>query len=632
MARSCRVGVHGRNDAVFHEADYRAVREARIEALKMMSHTRVDVFKKLRAENPGLEFITRLYDGLNFGVHGHPHPQDFASRMIPVMNQLRPYGTKFEIHNEPNHLDRIEGWGETDEDARSFNEWFLRVYDILKSQCPWAHLGFPGLAIPHRDLEWIEICRPAVEKADWLGVHCYWQTPRGQERNHLVNAWGLRFKYYHERFPNKIIDLTEVGNSNVQNNIPFSEESHAQEFTEYLTECFNYPYLNSACWFILSSPDRTWDGFIWRGEDGRLHRVVEAVGKLQRPQLVPARGSQPVAVPAAPVLSTGAPVFTTGGSSFTPLPAPSLSPAPLTQPSFTLPPAPTLGPTTTTPASGTLVDITQLQIQNAQLQSQLQQMVDQSALFQSQLDQLRSQNAQLLNQLQQIQTPTTAGVPVTTGGSPGMGTGQPVATTPPPAGIVPPPSPALFGSAQPATPTGAFAPPSRPAPSIQNITQQLKHHPTLQYGSRPLSQIDRIVIHHTAVPPTVGAERIAQHRVDNQGWPAIGYHYFITGEGQIQQTNELTTVSYHAGDQYNPVAIGIAVAGDFTSVAPAPVQLDAGAQLIAWLIQELNLSPEAVYGYKELVVTQSPGNQWDSGAMWGVQLRQKIQDYLAGVI
>ena len=134
----------------------------------------------------------------------------------------------------------------------AINAWFLRVYEILKYYCSWAQLGFPGLAIPHRDLEWIDICRQAVEKADWLGVHCYWQTPRGQERNHLVNAWGLRFKYYHERFPNKIIELTEVGNSNVQNNIPFTEESHAQEFTEYLTECFKYPYLNSASFFILS--------------------------------------------------------------------------------------------------------------------------------------------------------------------------------------------------------------------------------------------------------------------------------------------------------------------------------------------------------------------------------------------
>ncbi|MFC1975708.1 peptidoglycan recognition family protein [Chloroflexota bacterium] len=612
MARSCRVGVHGRNGTEFFEADYNAIRDANIEVLKMMSSTRVEHFKNLKAQHSGIEFITRLYDGGNFGVHGHPHPDDFAQRMIQVMNPLQPYCTKFEIHNEPNHQDGIEGWGDSDENARDFNAWFLRAYDTIKRECSWAQLGFPGLAIPHRDMEWIEICRPAVEKADWLGVHCYWQTPRGQERNHLVKAWGLRFEHYHQRFPNKIIDLTEVGNSNVQNNIHFSEESHAQEFTEYLTECFKYPYLNSACWFILSSADPSWDGFIWRSENGRPHQVVQMVGQLARPSLVPARGSQSMATPVAPTFSTGAirgasftsppaPSLSSSVTSptFTPPPAPSLSSPAVTSPSFTPSPASSVGSTSTSTGGSTAG--AQLQGQNTQLQDQLQQLLSQSSQFQSQLEQLRSENAQLLNQLQQVQP---------TGASPGTGVSQPAT------GLTSPPSP------------GVFASPTRPVPPMQNITQQLKHHPTLQYGSRPLNQIDRIVIHHTALPPTVGTERIARHRVDTQGWPAIGYHYFITGEGQIQQTNELTTICYHAGDQYNPVAIGLAFAGDFTNAIPSPIQMDAGAQLIAWLIQELNLSPEAVYGYKELVVTQSPGNQWDSGAMWGTQLRQKIQNYL----
>ncbi len=584
MARSCRVGVHGRNDTDFHENDYQAIREAEIEAIKMMSQTRVAVFKRLKADNPKIETITRLYDGPTFGTHGHPTPEDFARRMIPTMRELRPYCTKFEVHNEPNHLDRIEGWGDTDEDAQDFNTWFLRVYDILKEYCPWAQLGFPGLAIPHRDIEWIEICAPAVEKSDWLGVHCYWQTPRGQERNHLVDAWGLRFKHYHKRFPHKIIDLTEVGNSNVQNNIPFTEESHASEFIQYLEECFKYPYLNSACWFILSSPDPTWDGFIWRGEDGRFHKVVEAVGELERPRLIPARGSQPAisftppAVTPTPPLETT--VTTAGTSTFTPPPAPALStPA---APSFSSP---------TTPASSQ--PATELSPQPKQITPslvQLQQLLNQSQELQAELNKLQTENSELLAQLQQVQPQPTPG----------------------------------------STPAGDGVPPLNPPP-VQNITQQLKRHPTLQYQSRPLNQINRIIIHHTAITPTVGAERIANHRVDSQGWPGIGYHYFITGSGQVQQTNELSTIAYHAGDQYNPVAIGIAFAGDFTNTAPPSVQIDAGAHLIAWLLQRLDLSLDAVYGYKELVVTQSPGNQWDSGARWGSQLRQKIQDYLAGI-
>lgn len=166
-----------------------------------------------------------------------------------------------------------------------------------------------------------------------------------------------------------------------------------------------------------------------------------------------------------------------------------------------------------------------------------------------------------------------------------------------------------------------------PPPPIQNIINQLKRDPNQQFPIRPLNQIDLLIIHHTAINPTVGADRIAEHRVDKQGWPGIGYHYFITGDGLIQQTNELTTEATHAGS-FNPSALGICFAGDFTQVAPPPAQIEAGAQLIAWLLGQFNLSLDAVRGYKELVNTQSPGLQWDDGLRWGDTLRAKIQAYL----
>jgi len=172
------------------------------------------------------------------------------------------------------------------------------------------------------------------------------------------------------------------------------------------------------------------------------------------------------------------------------------------------------------------------------------------------------------------------------------------------------------------------APVSQPStPIIQNITAQLKRHPTRRFSTRPVQQIQWIIIHHTAIPPHIGAERVATHRVDRQGWPGIGYHYFITGDGQTQQTNELTTQATHAG-QYDPVAIGVCFAGDFTSAIPSQAQIEAGARLIAWLLSQVGLSLQAVIGYKEVVNTQSPGLQWDDGQRWGDQLKARIQAYL----
>jgi TolA-binding protein len=242
--------------------------------------------------------------------------------------------------------------------------------------------------------------------------------------------------------------------------------------------------------------------------------------------------------------------------------------------------------------------VKQLQTQMAQLQGQLQQLAGQQtqvqqlagqqAQLQTQVQQLSGQQAQLQAQLQQLSAQLAAI----------------------PTGPVTPPTPV--------TPS---------APPIQNITNQLKRDPNQQFPTRQLEQVQMIVIHHTAVVPTVGADRIAEHRVDKQGWPGIGYHYFITYEGQIQQTNELTTVATHAGN-YNPIAIGVCFAGDFTTAIPTAAQIEAGAQLIAWLLRQFRLSLQAVFGYKELINTQSPGLQWDGGSRWGDQLKEKIEAYL----
>jgi hypothetical protein len=186
-----RVGVHGRNSTAWREADFEAVARANVESVKLMSFTGADVARRLREQ--GIEVLVRLYDD-RFKFQNHPMPAEFADRMGPFVERFRPWCTKFEVHNEPNHLTGIEGWGKEDAQARDFNAWFVEAYLTLKAHHPWAEFGFPGLAIPHRDLEWLERCRGAVEVADWLGAHCYWQNPTEADRNHLADYWGLRFK------------------------------------------------------------------------------------------------------------------------------------------------------------------------------------------------------------------------------------------------------------------------------------------------------------------------------------------------------------------------------------------------------------------------------------------------------
>jgi N-acetyl-anhydromuramyl-L-alanine amidase AmpD len=278
-----RVGLHARNDVRFQEHDYEMIRQARIETLKMMSFTDVGVFQRLRSENPDIEFIVRLYDD-RFNRDSRPSPSQFLTRMVPIINRLGPYATKFEIHNEPNHVDGIEGWGPSDSNARSFRAWYLQVLETLQKSFPWARFGFPGLALnyPHRDLPWLDICRDAVLASGWLGCHCYWQYG-----NMLSINWGLRCERYHERFPDMPIEITEFGNSTP--NLP--REEMARQYARYYKELNRFPYLGSASSFIASSPDPAWAPFVWMKEGGERMPVVDAVANMER---------KPVDIPPAP--------------------------------------------------------------------------------------------------------------------------------------------------------------------------------------------------------------------------------------------------------------------------------------------------------------------------------------------
>lgn len=286
--RTCKVGVDGRNSPEFHEEDFAVIRDARLEVIKMMSQTKPQHFERIKRENPNIETITRLH-GDGFGTGGHPSPQQFANQMIPLMANLKDYCIKYQVHNEPNHVARYEGWGASDEDAANFNAWFLEVYDRLKNAHPWASIGFPGLAVPyfgHRDRDWLRICRPAIQKADWLGVHCYWQTPPDRPTVMMEDWAGLTFKYYHDQYPNKTLEILECGNSNIQNNYPISDDKIAEEYVEWLQEVFKYPYINSAAFFILSSQDTgNWAFFSWRTENNWKKPVIWRVRDMFRPPM-----------------------------------------------------------------------------------------------------------------------------------------------------------------------------------------------------------------------------------------------------------------------------------------------------------------------------------------------------------
>lgn len=279
-----RVGVCGRNSPDWRDCDFQALVSLKAEAVKLMSFAQAGTANRIKEMLPDITITVRLYEG-GFGQGYHPTPKEFVDRVSEHIIRLRPYANRFEIHNEPNHLQGIEGWGQDVHHANDFNGWFLEVYGRLKTAFLDLEFGFPGLAIPHRDLAWLEVCQAAIEVADFVGIHCYWQNPTLVETNHLDDFWGLRFQEYLARYPDKPFEITEYGNSNVHGNFPIDWSVIGREYVAWHGEVFRHPRIEATHGFILSAPQAEWDGFAWVSESRGPRAVVAQLGAMERPPL-----------------------------------------------------------------------------------------------------------------------------------------------------------------------------------------------------------------------------------------------------------------------------------------------------------------------------------------------------------
>ncbi|MBX2998213.1 MAG: N-acetylmuramoyl-L-alanine amidase [Caldilineaceae bacterium] len=169
-------------------------------------------------------------------------------------------------------------------------------------------------------------------------------------------------------------------------------------------------------------------------------------------------------------------------------------------------------------------------------------------------------------------------------------------------------------------------------PTVVDVVGQLPQHPTLRYDERRRSMITHIAIHHTAVPPHVGPERIADLHIsedpsrNKRPWPGIGYHYFVRADGTILRTQPLERVAYHTAG-HNEYSVGIVFAGSFMNGSvPTPEQLSAGAHLVAWLMQDLHVPLQHIWGHREFPDnrTTCPGSEWLEGRKWRDLLYDEI--------
>ena len=155
------------------------------------------------------------------------------------------------------------------------------------------------------------------------------------------------------------------------------------------------------------------------------------------------------------------------------------------------------------------------------------------------------------------------------------------------------------------------------ATAVQDVRQEMDRLATRVFPKRPLGDIRRIIIHHTATSADVMPAQVAKRQI-RRGRGGIAYHFLITGNGMTYQTQGLETmVNQSRLAAVDADGVAVALAGDFDLAAPTEAQMNAAADLLARLLQDLGLSVNAIIGHNEVQRgTTSPGMQWEQGVCY----------------
>jgi len=129
----------------------------------------------------------------------------------------------------------------------------------------------------------------------------------------------------------------------------------------------------------------------------------------------------------------------------------------------------------------------------------------------------------------------------------------------------------------------------------------------------PLKKIDKIICHHPA-HPSWDINDIHKYHRDSKGWSGIGYNYFVTFDGRIQEGRGRNQGAHTLGG-WNTKSLGVSFQGDFSKQLMTDEQVDSGAELIASLIRNEGLGINDVVGHGDLWNTACPGKNFRMTAL-----------------
>jgi hypothetical protein len=267
------VGAQGRLGDDLGEDDLRQMAEAQVEAVLLHAAVSETTMAALRALRPGMLVILRL--STDFSGEAVT-PSEFVARVTPAVEAMTAHGAGvFEVGARPNL--QFDGWGRSWRSGYEFGEWFGEVVSRLRRVAPDGRFGFPGLApgayVPGQRadaLQFLGEAEGAVQRADWIGVNCYWTTP---EEMGLLES-GRWYEEYRSRYPDQELVITEFGNPRMD----VSSDEKARQYADFLRMVRGVTGIGAA----FAPPTSTAQGrtsMAWDGTGSTPGAIARALGR-----------------------------------------------------------------------------------------------------------------------------------------------------------------------------------------------------------------------------------------------------------------------------------------------------------------------------------------------------------------
>ena len=271
--RPCLVGLNARDDGEMQEKDFLVIKTAQLEAIKIREHTSSEGISHLHQIIPDIFIMARIAYDLG---QAKVTPQEWVSRMSSDISRLYHLGIHyFEIHQSPNL--QMYGWNYSWHSGFDFSRWWMDVVVLLRDPFPEAQFGFPGLSpggqVSGQRLDanvFLEQADDGVNMADWVGVNCYWLD---ETEMSLPNKGGY-YEYIRERFPDKLLFITEFANVNEMTN-PYVK---GNEYVKFYHSLRDQPGIGAAFSQIIFS-QHGHGNMRWRTEGGKLTQIPYRVGR-----------------------------------------------------------------------------------------------------------------------------------------------------------------------------------------------------------------------------------------------------------------------------------------------------------------------------------------------------------------